>query len=270
MWSCNPPKQKSFFFLIIFFCFQINTILSQKCEIQLQALLTGIDTNVDWALRMRDAWGIQAPGLYSGNKFDLGNFPQCYYFNYFDTQTNMGWIQGQNCMVPVKNKLNQKFSASICIPATCSPAEIKPLLQGYLKDRLNLSIERDLAPLDCERRPIYKHYSPLFWSAVIFFTIYIALVILATIYERFYYLRSKCGKILIHLPIVNAFALYPNFVNVLNVEKNTRKSNIECLDGLRAISIMCVVYAHTYFIQLDTPLMNNDYIYEVRFFLFFF
>lgn len=255
---------------------------------------------------MRDAWGLQPSGLHSGNLVNYGNFNQCYYFKH--NHPTLGYIQGQNCMINVRrdyarNPFNiPSFRVAICIPAACSAQQLMPRLDAYFNETLGLSMLKPPVDTDCERQraaitttTTADGYGSalLFWCAIAFFVVYIAFVVVATIYERCRSCWHKkvmahtdaattttLGKTMSNYQCLASFSVYPNLQQVMNVSgekisaaasassttqtsRPRHATTLDCLDGVRALSLLWVIYQHTSFMQMSFPLMNENYKYQV-------
>lgn len=207
---------------------------------------------------MRDAWGLRPAGLHSGNRVNYGNFGQCYNFKH--NHATLGQIQGQNCLLHVTespaNFEIPSYRATVCIPATCPPQDLKARLQLYFNStNLNLTID-DVT--NCEHHPAKAEFGALWWCTVVFFGLFGAVVLVATLHERF-----STKKLPNYCQFMSSFAIYPNLVQVMNVGGKQARSSVRILDGIRAISVLWIIYQHTFFMQLSFPLINDNYKYQV-------
>lgn len=88
------------------------------------------------SLSVFDAWGKIPSGVFSGNKYALGNFDQC-----LETREDLGSVGnfiGQYCIArPVieASPRNLSFDIGICAPDTCSPDLLSVLINEALHDR---------------------------------------------------------------------------------------------------------------------------------------
>lgn len=229
---------------------------------------------------VHDAWGTRPRGIYSGNLVDYGNFEQCY--NFMHNHPLLGRIQGQNCVVPVEMKnvsalTMPGYRMSVCVPSTCPSEEIRRLLQPYFSKN-GLFIPEYSSANTCEVKST-PNYTPLFWIAVIFFAMFLTLITTSTIYDaitRRYAINSKA--IIKPRASLISFSLYTNMMQVFNYYAETGKQQIilaatstptttftslNCLNGLRVLSTLWVIYQHTYYMQLSFPLINENYKYQV-------
>lgn len=236
--------------------------------------------NVNHFFAVYDSWGTRPSGIYSGNMIDYGNFDQCY--NFVHNHPSLGQIQGQNCIVPVqtKNAMALKipvYRMSICVPSTCSPKEIRNLLQLYFSSQGLFVAEYN--PINtCEvKSPV--NYSPSFWIGVTFFIVFLTLITTSTIYDAIIrYLAINSKAIIKPRASLISFSLYTNMMQVFNYADNRKQqiilqgmaatpsttfTSLNCLNGLRVLSTLWVIYQHTYYMQLSFPLINENYKYQV-------
>lgn len=69
--------------------------------------------------------------------------------------------------------------------------------------------------------------------------------------------EDKSGAIL-------AFSMYTNSVKLFSCRRSRNPDVMECLNGIRALSALWVLYAHSHVLLLATPALNIAYLPEVR------
>lgn len=230
---------------------------------------------------MYDAWGTRPHGIYSGNVVDFGNFEQCY--NFVHHHPLHGRIQGQNCVIPVQMKnvtlTIPEYRMSVCVPASCQPSDIRNLLQSHFS-REGLFIPEYNTLNTCEVKQMKNNYSTSYWIAITFFIIFLTLVTTSTIYDTIIrYLAINSKAIIKPRASLISFSIYTNMMHIFNYgDTDKRKQQItllladgqtttftslNCLNGLRVLSTLWVIYQHTYYMQLSFPLINENYKYQV-------
>ena len=98
----DPNEDVEIFLDYRFLNFDLNFKLktnsqNELCNNQLKYFQDSLDRNVLWARKMRDAWGNVPSGIFSGNRFDFGNFDQCIKFSH--ASENVGEFSGQHCTI---------------------------------------------------------------------------------------------------------------------------------------------------------------------------
>lgn len=211
---------------------------------------------------------------------DYGNFDQCY--NFVHNHPSLGQIQGQNCLVPIQMKNVTPFTIptfrmSVCVPATCPSEEIRSLLLPHFASK-GLFIPEYSHVDTCEVRA-RESFPPMFWITVAFFVIFLALIVASTIYDAIIRHLAINSKAIIkpHASLIS-FSIYTNmrqvFKNVDNRKQQhtsrtspltpqTTFTSLNCINGLRVLSTLWIIYQHTYYMELAFPLINENYKYQV-------
>lgn len=100
---------------------------------------------------------------------------------------------------------------------------------------------------------IYIYIFFLFHSLI--FAVSILLMVLSTIYDLFMHQKSKePNKLLI------SFSVYTNGKKLFDMSEN--KSSINSLHGLRALSIIWIMFGHRITNQLGLPYRNNNELFQ--------
>lgn len=231
---------------------------------------------------MHDAWGAKPSGIYSGNLVDYGNFEQCY--NFVHNHPSLGQIQGQNCIVPVQMTTVTplkipNYRMSVCVPSTCTTEEIRTLLLPHFSSE-GLFIPEYDPTNTCEAKSS-ENYSTVFWITIAFFITFLTIITTSTIYDAIiHHLAINSQAIIKPRASLISFSLYTNMMQVFNYADNRKQQQVKlagtppvtprttftslnCLNGLRVLSTLWVIYQHTYYMQLSFPLINENYKYQV-------
>ncbi|XP_055643556.1 nose resistant to fluoxetine protein 6-like [Toxorhynchites rutilus septentrionalis] len=244
-----------------------------KCDLQLQAFVDGLaNFNSLWAIRMLDAWGKLPPGVLEGNLVEMGNYDQCRGISYDTQQEAVGVIQGRYCSVSIPFGLNIKrsfdmdalagraaqpttsstgFTIGSCFPDTCEAVHLEALLKTAIGsvlpvEGLKLSCEKPIPPMGAKEI-----------AAIVIFSLVAVLVILSTIYEIVALRTSREPNRSLAMG-----SLYSNGINLLKMSigsktaAGAKSSTIECLNGIRVISMVWVVFCHNYLMLLSAPNSN--------------
>ncbi|XP_016950512.1 nose resistant to fluoxetine protein 6 [Drosophila biarmipes] len=236
------------------------------CLSDLSALMAGLQSGQYWALKMFDAWGSIPSGLLTGNMYDLGNFDECLNIK---KETSLGrTIRGKYCFLSVSPAkalgLNTgilgRFQTATCLPASCSAAQMNTFVGQTLRQLLNVSIPSSVMSISdstCQT----SESEP--WDGLTIFMIVIlsfmgSLVALFTLWD--YCLVKNQDQ----LPtIVKVFSARANSRALFRVvQPNSNPNVIDCLNGIRCLSLAWVVFCHQYVNTLYAPNLNLFHAYS--------
>lgn len=86
---------------LLAFNVQKNLISAQKesniCGQQMTYIDENYERGVIWARKIKNAWGSFPSGVFSGNRFDFGNFDQC--IEFYHSSNSVGDFNGQFCTI---------------------------------------------------------------------------------------------------------------------------------------------------------------------------
>ncbi|XP_043065194.1 nose resistant to fluoxetine protein 6-like [Drosophila ficusphila] len=220
-----------------------------ECKQDLAALLRGLSFSQIWAQKMVDSWGSIPSGLLTGNTFDLGNFDECLSVNQKISSSQK--ISGKYCFL-IANKLK----IATCFPSSCTATQIDPIVQHLAKKISNVfssSISMKISEESCQTSE-----SPP-WDTLTIVTIAIlsvmaALVTLFTFYD--YFLCRDQNR----MPaLVKAFSARANSRSLFRIVPSKSNPNvIDCLHGIRCMSLIWVIYCHELIFFLNSPSLNSN------------
>ncbi|XP_017084003.2 nose resistant to fluoxetine protein 6-like isoform X1 [Drosophila eugracilis] len=222
------------------------------CLAQLAALMNGLSSSQKWALKMIDSWGSIPSGLYTGNTIDLGNFDECLSISQVIGKQK---ISGKYCFL-----ITSGLRIATCFPASCSSTQMEPFVKQLLEKILNFntsSLNMKISDETCQTSEIES------WDALTIITIVIlsvmnVLVILASIFDYFLWGDQK------NIPVVvKAFSARANSRTLFRIVPNKSNPNvIECLHGIRCMSLIWVIFSHEYIFTLTAPNINTAEIWS--------
>ncbi|XP_039271759.2 nose resistant to fluoxetine protein 6-like [Styela clava] len=194
-----------------------------------------------YARQMSDSMGRRESGLLKGNYLWTGTYFECF------GASNGKEITGQMCQAIVAGKPNATTMAGltigICVPDKCAGPELTGIIQSTFFNDTSGIFVNVLCPES------QKYDAP----DIIFFTIVGLLgllVITGTAVEllTFMKLRKKseennAKEISVSQKLILSFSIIKNTKNLLNTEQ--KEGNLECLHGLRFISMTWVILGHS-------------------------
>ncbi|XP_044255641.1 nose resistant to fluoxetine protein 6-like [Tribolium madens] len=221
---------------------------------------------------------------YSNNK-DLGNFDECIRINY---ESFKGDVKGKFCGLSVaivnpflkpipdpfiilKNKhttlaeiatirdISDEITItalSLCIPDQCTPREVGLYFLWGQFETTKLVNFVDKVP--CMTKDSNSDFK---WGDIVFTTVLalvLFLVVLCTIYD---FMMLKLNREPQH-PIYVSFSVLTNGRKLLNINYNPNPDQIQCLNGMRFISMMWVIAGHNFVAVEQVPIINYAEIKE--------
>ncbi|KAL7744527.1 hypothetical protein ACLKA6_017049 [Drosophila palustris] len=234
-----------------------------QCLAEVAQLSQGLKSGSVWALRMIDSWGRLPAGILYGNRKDLGNFDECIRVSRAIASTGHT-LRGKYCFAKI---LSGKMLApdlpfarflsvltAVCFPASCTGQHIETLLRQLFKQLLNIEINSQLQVIN-ENYCQTAESEP--WDGLTIFTIVLigilaGLVVLCTIYDYFFCVDQK------RLPaLVQIFSARVNSRSVFRIVDSKSNPNvIDCLHGIRCMSLIWVIYGHDYIVSAASPNIN--------------
>ncbi|KAL1514138.1 hypothetical protein ABEB36_003447 [Hypothenemus hampei] len=224
-----------------------NSTLDNICLKQLDIICD----NDEFRIRMIDANSkFPYTGLLTKTRLDLGNYDECINL---DLTRNGTRVLGKNCLagliIPTtsvinSNSIENAFKLSTCIPDQCTAQ--------YLLNLTNLSY---IYPLFNDYSCSTKNTTQIrSWDyyvvSVVIWTI-LGLVVSATLYD-FYYDKENTNL------IFKAFSIGQNAPKLFKYN-NKNGGEVQAIHGLRVISMMWIVLAHSCDMFPHSPLINEAY-----------
>ncbi|KAH8278497.1 hypothetical protein KR018_004097 [Drosophila ironensis] len=225
------------------------------CLRDLTMFVMGVTAGDLWALRMIDSWGKYPSGILTGNLYDLGNFDEC-----LNIKTDL--TRGKYCflsitpsqMLGIANPLAAAYKLSIatCLPSSCQAAHMNIFLKTILGMDTSVPIPGiGIADSTCqtiENEP----WDGLTKATIVILSVMASAVALFTLID--YFLRRNPND----LPaVVRVFSARANSRVLFRVVENNSSPNvIDCLHGIRCMSLFWVIYGHEYVDSLITANLN--------------
>ncbi|XP_032589049.2 nose resistant to fluoxetine protein 6 isoform X3 [Drosophila mojavensis] len=210
-----------------------------------------------WSMKMIDSWGSLPSGILYLNLLDMGNYGECIKIN---KQVSSGHsIKGKYCLteIPILKMLgvpvNRNLKIGICFPSSCSAAHMDLFLSKVIQQVIGST---SITSLVKEQKCRINEREPLDGIAIltiVLLSIFAALALLATLYDYF---------------LVSDQAKFPALIKIFSIRATSRslfritppKSNpnvIECLHGMRCLSLIWVILGHEYMLNAMGPNVNG-------------
>ncbi|KAH8278496.1 hypothetical protein KR018_004092, partial [Drosophila ironensis] len=257
----------------------------EQCISDMEAVKGALSARNNWALQMIDSWGSFPSGVLYGTFYSLGNFDECIAINQAINSSQT--IQGKYCFagIPLKNATEiealQGFSIKIatCFPASCSGSQMDAIttqLFQSLYNQTDLNVSLSVDESGCQT----SDATP--WDGLTIFTVVI-LSLLAAIVTGFtlfdYFLCKDQSEYKNNQILRTQFRHFyliieqiPVLVKIISARANSRSlfrvvdgsanpNVIDCLHGIRCLSLIWVVYLHEHMYCLISP--NINFIYAI-------
>ncbi|XP_046865193.1 nose resistant to fluoxetine protein 6 [Drosophila willistoni] len=193
---------------------------------------------------------------------DLGNYDECVNINQEITSSQR--VTGKYCFadVPIGSLLlgssELDVKTAVCFPSSCSAANMDTLLRGFLNQLLGQELSEDIQMVDETSCRISEQnsFDGLTIFTIVILSVMALLVLLATLYD--YFVDTK------ELPaLIGVFSARASTRSLFRLGEGKPNPNvIDCLHGMRCMSLIWVIFFHEYMINFSLPNQNSDYILE--------
>nr|XP_017008645.2 nose resistant to fluoxetine protein 6 [Drosophila takahashii] len=235
-----------------------------RCQEDMTEILGGLKAGSYWALKMLDSWGSLPSGLLYGTFYDLGNFDEC--LEIHQQISSSQTIQGKYCFmaVPLKDVLDtgitslesMQIKIATCFPASCSASQMEKFAGQLFKNVFNSSktLEITIDEDGCQTSDRVP------WDGLTIFTVVILslltlIVTGCTLYD--YFLCENQKKLPSLVKIISARANSRALFRL--VDGSSNPNVIDCLHGIRCMSLIWVVFLHEHMYSLISPNINFSY-----------
>ncbi|CAD7090162.1 unnamed protein product [Hermetia illucens] len=247
------------------------------CVLQFRRIFEGVSKKEKWAEKVMDSWGRVPPsGLYWGRTIDLGHFDECISTAHDFGEENEIFV-GQYCIasyplhvllhdnldnqetIKLRNAHPTVFSRGVCVPDACSLDMLDSIFKQFIYNRTKIQVNETMFNAkECTINEV-ERFNGYDIFALIVFSLVGLLVVLSTFYDIMTgYLNRKRNDLYI------IFSIPSNAKKLFNIDpKKGSSSRIECLNGIRFISIVWVVYGHIFATLPNVPIANYKYLWEV-------
>ncbi|XP_044249206.2 nose resistant to fluoxetine protein 6-like isoform X1 [Drosophila takahashii] len=227
------------------------------CLKHLTELTLGLSSGEYWALKMIDAWGFIPSGILTGNQYSLGNFDEC-------LNIEKDSIRGKYCflettpskMIGLDSAAAAfwKLRTATCFPASCSATHMNKFLSQMSQRLLNVSVPSTVMSISdssCQTSES-EPWDGLTIFTIVFLSLMGSIVALCTLYDYFVCKNQS------QLPtFVKVFSARVNSRALFRlVETNSNPNVIDCLHGIRCMSLFWVVYCHGHGYTISSAYLN--------------
>ncbi|XP_051175755.1 nose resistant to fluoxetine protein 6-like isoform X2 [Leptopilina boulardi] len=232
-----------------------------KCSIDIYLLIQEVKKLQPWALSMIDASTKIPSGLLQGNVVDLGMFDEC--INIHGNLTNKRIINGRHCIYTLNFLINNvvfdlKPKFGMCLPSSCDIEDVVNIIDNINeelhKKGISETINIQTEIVTCS----YLNNNQLSTGSIIFIsilTIIVLFLVICTILELLHnWLEAKNYNWNI-IRSLSRFSLINSSLRILSLKMHS--GSISSIHGIRALSILWIVYGHDLFFNVMASFVNS-------------
>ncbi|EDS30955.1 conserved hypothetical protein [Culex quinquefasciatus] len=222
----------------------------RRCIASLKQLSAAYDRRERHGLEWFDSWGKIPSGLYYANGNAFGNYEQCRRFSWND-------VRGQHCtfVALLPNPELPMFQSGLCVPQFCTEGFVGQVYGGYLESK-----GASVVPMFGEGQMCNKDRDVVFSggvvTAIVIFSILAGLALASTLYEVVQIIRNQTV-----IALYSSFSLYKNVRGIFHTtpritDPEKQLSVIECVNGVRALSMLWIIIVHIHESIIHVPIEN--------------
>ncbi|XP_012279978.1 nose resistant to fluoxetine protein 6 [Orussus abietinus] len=267
----------------------IGMIEDSTCRDHCQMILQGLHNLTAWSVKFYDASGKFPVGVLGGSVYELGNFDECLGIGGDnDPEDAPEGVRGQYCLGEVgvnapEVYLNQNDSMwryfkdtgkryhefisklywGICVPASCSSKDVEDVIRRVLAVAFSGS-RLKLSPRIPEKS-CYKHEDTPVDGADVTYLVFIVGVATLSLMGTIYHILCLRNRGEVHkglMPqILLLFSMLSNTMKLLG-PANKDELNLDCIYGIRFISMALIICGHVIIFVVGGPMMNRNFLDE--------
>ncbi|XP_055380599.1 nose resistant to fluoxetine protein 6-like [Condylostylus longicornis] len=244
------------------------------CLNHIQKIEESIRNKELWAMEVIDSWGtFQTPGILYGHLFEIGNYEELIEGKYCQAEIPLENLQE---LIDFKSDFidplpkyhlipaSSGISFGICIPNSCSPDYLNSILKEFLNNLVGSKINDETNVIlanSCKgnEKIIFR---PIDYVAMSILGLIAFLVIVSTVYDLSFDSMKKGNG---YSKILTAFSIKKNGKHLFKIQSNhddhSNHIHIECIHGIRVLTIIWIVFLHEYTFSYGLNFINRiDYV----------
>lgn len=260
--------------------------ISLRCRQHSHMYLTSLSQLAAWAMHMYDSSTKIPSSLLAGNVEQLGNFDQCVSVRVADADTGSDVFRGKHCTASVsfrmppsdgwgpsplgelllagttasrnaEGNVSAEYKWSFCVPSSCSAKDVEVGLRARLAPAWPLQQpavtvdERRCLAADggLQSQPLQP--KDIAFICLVLVTVYV--IVASTVYDVMWIAKGSPSTRVQELLV--AFSLRRNGAALLSTARSG--DTMDCLHGLRVLSMSWVVLFHTFYTNIVAPNINK-------------
>nr|CAD7256179.1 unnamed protein product [Timema shepardi] len=280
----------------------LSDIENVRCRNDTFLFLQELQNLSTWAVQMLDATSKMPSGLLFGNIKDLGNYDECLAVRAFSEEENREDFRGQYCLVKLEvyssqdslnaHKIDQflqtmtggrkfledtdrkglayfpsfaKFEWSVCLPSTCSADDLQWTLNNVLRNvdhLLGLHVSAKANNNHCYVASSLRLQTRDFviGAVAILFFLFLGLASAYELFSKWKQKNEMFTKEGSYSKLLIAFSIPNNVKKLLSLE--APPGTITCIDGIRFLTILWVIFTHKIFCLTLEPWTNKVFLMD--------
>ncbi|GLV41238.1 uncharacterized protein CBL_04762 [Carabus blaptoides fortunei] len=259
----------------------LENLQDEICKEHVFLTLQALNRREKWAMQMLDASAKFPQGVLIGSYYQMGNFDECISVRLHERDHDVPRIKGQYCLADVqpneillsnKNKeaklprteQNSTLHWAICVPHSCKPKEISAILNFILNGVIGSS---DAVSVNVTQRKChFDHDVPYTTAEMVYGYIIVAflsLICIATFSHVLMYYHRKNDKMPANIltEIMLSLSVIRNTSKLLTIN-NSSDLNLKCICGIKFLSMILIIAAHSLLFLTGGPIVNEGFLKE--------
>ncbi|XP_060523554.1 nose resistant to fluoxetine protein 6-like isoform X2 [Cylas formicarius] len=266
----------------------VKKIENEKCVRDIRISLNSLVEGEVWALKMFDSLPKFPSGLLDGNLFVMGNFHECVETEWRQSNST---FSGQYCLAEVYFKLykdngglfrmdpnlsqhvRMRFNSSVvhwgmCAPSSCTPTDVKVFVEETFSivDSFE-SLRANVNDKNCYARRETRITNGEIIYASLIGLVFLFAIMSTTVHYWQIHRRKRSAVYNIdglrrEISTANEIILCFSIIRVVRSLLRTKPNefNLECICGIKFLSMMLIIAGHSLIFILGGPISNIKFI----------
>lgn len=261
----------------------LDTLDESDCKRDAKMVLVGISRREVWSMQLFDSIPKFPEGVLFGSRYQLGNFDECLAVQQtlMPTENATNPIQGKYCLADIsfpelkripRRQFNSTLHWALCTPHSCDGQDVSRFISSLLGQIMpNVPVNVHATDSNCYvedgSRFDIKAFSQLDIIYIVCIAGFLFVILTSTVYHLFYLYRKSTSirfntaqtRYRIIHDVIVAFSAARNIGRVLQTNSKGNDQNLDCILGIRVISMIIIIAAHAVVFLISGPVLNKDF-----------
>ncbi|XP_075234190.1 nose resistant to fluoxetine protein 6-like isoform X2 [Lycorma delicatula] len=219
-----------------------------------------------WAIKMWDSSGKIPSGLMHMHFHDLGNYYEClevpeigpYHVQYCMAEiksigkvwnTGFDWENQRSFMAAWLPLIKPYLYLGRCLPASCDENDlIAHFSKVFERSKLSIYIDK----FSCTKTNEYEPYTTLDWISILLTVLTLFLIVFSTVNHQYLTSQKEKG---FAMELIECYSLKRNLKEFFTISES---NNLLCLNGLKVISSLYLIFLHNAVTYFSLPTINYN------------